>query len=124
MLNTHMLNARTQLTALAIAIALAGGAATAAPLEGHPRAEQRLDMRMERMAERLDLSAAQRTEIRTILDDHHQAADMDRTRLRERIDAVLTAEQRLRRDEQRANLRGIREGRGNRGAGGRSGRGW
>ncbi|MBK1630399.1 hypothetical protein CKO31_06485 [Thiohalocapsa halophila] len=119
-----MLNAKTQLTALAIAIALAGGAATAAPLEGHPRAEQRLDMRMERMAERLDLSAAQRTEIRAILDDHHQAADMHRARLREQIDAVLTAEQRMRRDEQRAYLRGMREGRGNRGAGGRSGRGW
>ncbi|WP_295888185.1 Spy/CpxP family protein refolding chaperone [uncultured Thiohalocapsa sp.] len=90
-----------QLTTLAITLVLAGATVAAAPLDGHPRAAERLDMRMARMAERLDLSDAQREEIRALLEDHHSAADASRAQLREQIDAVLTAQQRARWDDRR-----------------------
>ncbi|MGD8275454.1 MAG: hypothetical protein PVJ30_05795 [Thiohalocapsa sp.] len=86
---------------LTVMLATAAGTVLAAPLGGHPRATERVNERLERMTEQLDLSAAQQEEIRALLDAHHQAADGARAELRERVDAVLTAEQRQQRDAQR-----------------------
>lgn len=91
-----MPHVKTQLTTLALTLALAGGA-VAAPLDEHPVAAERVDARLARLTERLDLSEAQQVEIRALLDAHHQAADRERARLREQIDAVLTEAQRARR---------------------------
>ncbi len=75
---------------------------------------QRMDRRLERMADRLDLTESQQEQIRAIWGD--KQADTARTpgALRERIDAVLTDEQR----EQLAARGGRRHGGGPRHGGG------
>jgi protein CpxP len=103
--------------ALACVLATGAAGALAAPLGAHPLAADRIEMRLERMAERLDLTDAQQEEIRALLDEHHQAADLERAQLREQIDAVLTHEQRALRDEQLSQMRG-------RHGGGRQGERW
>jgi len=97
-----MLHAKTPFAAALVSILAAGTTATLAePLGDHPRAAERVDMRLERMAERLDLTDAQQQQIRAILEKQHAAADAERLEGRKRIDAVLTPEQRALRDEQR-----------------------
>ncbi len=86
---------------LALCLGSTAGIALAEPLDGHPRGAARVDARLERMTEQLDLTEPQRDEIRALRDEHHQAADQDRAVLREQIDAVLTDTQRERRDELR-----------------------
>jgi len=85
-------------TILTITGVLIGSSAIAAPLERHPEASARVDARIEAMAERLDLSEAQQQEIRSIIEAHHEEADLARQEMQQRIDAVLTDDQRSSRD--------------------------
>lgn len=95
-----MLQAKTPI-AIALACVLGSGAAAAlaAPFGGHPLAADRVEMRLERMSGQLDLTEAQQEEIRALIEQHHEAADLERAQLREQIDAVLTDEQRALRDD-------------------------
>lgn len=75
------------------------------------RRARRLDRRLERMTERLELTEAQQQEIRAIWEDAQSGTALMPGDLRERVDAVLTDEQR----EQLAARRGLgghRSGRG------------
>lgn len=60
---------------------------------------QDLDRRVQRMAERLDLSAEQREQIRSILDVQRERSRDASAAVRQQIDAVLTEEQRALRDQ-------------------------
>lgn len=62
------------------------------------------EARIERMAERLDLSEAQQAEIRAILDAQAERRREARAAVMEEIDAVLTEAQRDLRDQQRARM--------------------
>jgi protein CpxP len=81
------------LTALALM-----GTALGGPLGRHQDASERVDARLERMTERLDLSADQQARIRSILEEQHAAADLRRQETQRQIDAVLTDPQRAERD--------------------------
>jgi protein CpxP len=98
---------RFNLIALAVALTL-GGVATVTlakppgfgpdgPMSGPDRVESRL----ERMSEHLDLTPAQREEIRAILEAQAETARRDRAAVRAEIERVLTDEQRALRDTQR-----------------------
>ena len=93
-------NTTRTLAAIALAVATLGAAAVShsAPLGRHADASERVDQRLARMAESLDLSDAQRGEIRAILEDAHQRRDLDREEIRARVDGVLTPSQRVERD--------------------------
>jgi Spy/CpxP family protein refolding chaperone len=96
----NMLKAKMPIAAaLACVLATIAPGALAEPFGDHPLAAERLEKGLARMAERLDLTDAQQEEIRAILDAHHAAVDLERARLREQMDAVLTDEQRALRDE-------------------------
>jgi Spy/CpxP family protein refolding chaperone len=71
------------------------------------RMQSRMEQRLERMADRLDLTDAQRAEVQAIMDEQRANPALSRTELRERMAAVLTDEQR----EQLGRMRG-RDGRG------------
>jgi Spy/CpxP family protein refolding chaperone len=86
--------------AVAIALAAAGTAAFARPPGGMLLGPDRVEARLERMTEHLDLTEAQQVDIRAILEAHAQTVERDRAALRGEIDAVLSDEQRARRDEQ------------------------
>ena len=70
--------------------------------------DQRLERRLERLADRLDLSADQTAQIRTIMKERREDPDLDRGEVRERIQAVLTEQQRKQMDDQ-AERRGGRD---------------
>lgn len=55
---------------------------------------KRMDRRLDRMSARLDLSDDQREAIRAIFEERRTNPDLTRSEIRERIDAVLSAEQR------------------------------
>jgi periplasmic protein CpxP/Spy len=74
---------------------------------------EHMSRRLDRLAERLDLSDAQRAEVRAIMDARRADPDMDRADVHEQIAEVLT-------DAQRAALRELR-GPGRGGPGGRDG---
>jgi protein CpxP len=71
------------------------------------RRARRLDRRLERMTARLELTEAQQQEIRAIWDDAQSGTALLPGDLRERVDAVLT-------DEQREELAARRGSRGHR----------
>lgn len=74
---------------------------------------KRMDRRAQRLADELDLTADQQAEVRTILAEGRDDPEQGREAVRERIDAVLTPEQR----EQLADMRD-RRGPGRGGPGG------
>lgn len=95
---------RSSIETAALALAVSGLFAAHATLAG-PCAQGRApeafaSQRIERMTERLDLTADQQGEIRAILDEQ-QAESEQRAETRARVDAVLTPEQLARIDEQR-----------------------
>ena len=56
--------------------------------------DQRMGQHVDRLAQRLNLSAEQTTKVRTVLEDQRDQPGLDRTAIKDRIDAVLTPEQR------------------------------
>jgi Spy/CpxP family protein refolding chaperone len=94
---------KKSLTALALAAALI----PVAVLAGGQFGEKRLDYRVERMTEQLQLDTAQQAEVRKILQEQQAQRRALREQTRERIDATLT-------DEQRAKLAEWREQRAKR----------
>jgi Spy/CpxP family protein refolding chaperone len=94
---------RTGLTGIAAAGLLIGasfiGPAQARPHEGGGLdPAQRVETRIERMTDQLGLTEAQQAEIRKILEAQRAQRDLQRQALRDQIDAVLTDEQKARRD--------------------------
>jgi Spy/CpxP family protein refolding chaperone len=87
----------------AIAFAIAGFTATTAAFSGPMGCpgdgSAFTDQRLERMTERLGLSAEQQAQVRTILDEQRAARDLQRQETHQRIDAVLTEAQRAQRDQ-------------------------
>lgn len=79
---------------LTLALVTGGVAVLAGPPGAGPQGAGRPDDPLTRMTEQLDLSEAQQQEIRGLLEAHRESADRDRAALQERIDGVLTAEQR------------------------------
>jgi Spy/CpxP family protein refolding chaperone len=79
---------------LAAMIAALSAGASADPIGRQPPVSGGIPGRIGQMLDRLDLSEAQQQQIRTILDEQRQAIDQQRQQTRERIDAVLTQEQR------------------------------
>ena len=69
---------------------LTGGAAVAAADRGAVEARRPRGGMVERLAERLDLSAAQQDSVRAILERHHAAFQADRDEVGADIRAVLT----------------------------------
>lgn len=93
----------TTRTLAAIVIAITGATATTAALCG-PKAERWngpgfTEERLERMTQHLDLTTDQQTQIRAILEEQSAAREAQRIETRQRIDAVLTEEQRAERDQ-------------------------
>ncbi|AFT71724.1 LTXXQ motif family [Alloalcanivorax dieselolei B5] len=81
--------------ALLIALTLVTTTAFAGPGMGHgPKMKFDPEQRMDRMAETLELTDAQRTEIESIFEEQHEKMKTLHDETRERVDAVLTAEQR------------------------------
>lgn len=76
-----------------------------------PYGDKGMAAHLDRMAEQLDLTEAQRGEIEAILAEQRSAAASRREETRERIDAVLTDEQRATRDTRRAERMERRLGR-------------
>jgi len=83
---------------LAAMIAALSAGASADPIGRQPPVSGGIPGRIGQMLDRLDLSEAQQQQIRTILDEQRQAIDQQRQLTRERIDAVLSQEQRAERD--------------------------
>ncbi|MCU5781835.1 hypothetical protein MA04_01135 [Alcanivorax balearicus MACL04] len=81
--------------ALLIALTLVTTTAFAGPGMGHG-SKMKFDpeQRMDRMAETLELTDAQRTEIESIFEEQHEKMKTLHDETRERVDAVLTTEQR------------------------------
>jgi protein CpxP len=82
---------------LVLSATAAAGPQGAGPFDG-----QGMEARLDRMTEQLSLTDAQRNEIKSILDEQRAAAASRRQQTRDRIDAVLTDEQRAARDARRA----------------------
>ena len=72
--------------------------------------EQRIERRVARMADRLDLTPEQETSLRALMNEQRNSPDLTRSEMRERMSAVLT-------DDQLAELEKKRphHGRGDRG---------
>jgi Spy/CpxP family protein refolding chaperone len=96
---------RRSIQTAALALAVSGLFATHATLAGPcvqgQAPEASASQRIERMTERLDLTAEQQGEIRAILDAQQAESERLRAETRARVDAVLTPEQLARIDEQR-----------------------
>ncbi|WP_373510788.1 Spy/CpxP family protein refolding chaperone [Thiocapsa sp.] len=96
---------RSSIQTAALALAVSGLFAAHATLAG-PCAQGRApeafaSQRIERMTERLDLTAEQQGVIRAILDEQQAESERQRAETRARVNAVLTPEQLARIDEQR-----------------------
>lgn len=85
---------------IAIALCLAALAGASAVLAGPGPQDDpdRLDKRLERMAQELKLTPEQQTQIRTILEQQQAAIERQRLETRKQIDGVLTDAQRTERD--------------------------
>lgn len=96
---------RSTIQTAALALAVAGlftaHATAAGPCPRDQDFEASASQRIERMTERLDLTAEQQGEIRAILDEQRAQAERQRAETRARVDAVLTPEQLARIEEQR-----------------------
>ena len=77
--------------------------------EQSARMGKRLDRHLERMAKRLSLTPEQTSQIRAILVERQTNPELDRTAVKERIDAVLTPAQK----QQFESMRSREEHRGN-----------
>jgi protein CpxP len=97
------MNRKPLYLATALLLATSATPALAAPFGDHPLAADRVDAHLERMTERLDLSADQQAQIRTILEDARARRDLDRQQTRGEIDTVLTDAQRAARDQRSAD---------------------
>ena len=81
------------------ALLLGAGIVVARPEGGPgPGGDPGFDPFVERMANQLELTEAQRAEVRKILEEAQKQRDEQRRQVREKIDAVLTAEQKAKRD--------------------------
>jgi protein CpxP len=89
---------RTRSLVLAAMIAALSAGVSANPIDQQPPVSSGIPGHIGQMLDRLNLSEAQQQQIRTILDQERQAIDQQRQQTRERIDAVLTQEQRAERD--------------------------
>lgn len=97
---------RTKRTRLAATISLLLGAALLAPLalQAAPADGWRMDVgrsgepRIEQMTQDLDLTEAQQMQIRTLMETERTEREQRHQALREGIDAVLTEEQKAKRD--------------------------
>jgi Spy/CpxP family protein refolding chaperone len=96
---------RSSIQTAALALAVAGlftaHATLAGPCTRGQDPEASASQRIERMTERLDLTAEQQGEIRAILDEQQAESERQRAETRARVDAVLTPDQLARIDEQR-----------------------
>ncbi len=103
-MHTHRIT--TGLTGLAAATGLLLGAslfsldtAQAKPDEDwHSNPAKGVETHLERMADQLDLTETQQTEIRQILDADRAQRDQQRQATRKQIDALLTDEQKAKHD--------------------------
>jgi len=85
---------RTPRTLLAIAIGLAAALGTGAAFCGQGGPHGDPDTRLERLTRRLDLTPQQQAQVKTILEEERTAADQLHAQVRQRIQGVLTEEQR------------------------------
>ena len=78
---------------------LATGRADAKPAGDWPSdPAKRLEIRIERMTKQFDLTPMQQTEIRKIIETERAQRELQRQAVRNQIDAVLTAEQKAKRE--------------------------
>lgn len=96
---------RTKRTRLAATVSLFLGTALLAPLvlqaaapAGEMDAARSSEPRIEQMTRDLDLTDAQQTQIRTLMETEQTQREQRRQALRESIDTVLTEEQKAKRD--------------------------
>ena len=85
------------ITAAALGFALSAGA-VANPADDHGMQGRHLD----RLTERLDLTDAQRTEVKALMDAHHEEMKRAREALHAELRALLTPEQAAKLDEMHA----------------------
>ncbi len=92
----------TPRTLLAIGIGIAAATGATAALCGpgghHGDGAECADAQLARLSERLDLTAEQQAQVKTILEEQRAAADQQRAQTRKRIDGVLTDAQRAAQD--------------------------
>ncbi|GAB0150234.1 hypothetical protein McPS_29740 [Marichromatium sp. PS1] len=99
-MNTRLDTPRIRGIALAVGLVVAAPIALAMPFGpgyGYGPGDE-LPMPMARMADRLDLDAAQRDQVRVILDEARQAREQQQLETRKRINELLTDAQRAERD--------------------------
>lgn len=89
--------------AATLALLLAGPLAAQPPMDGPVRwGASGTDQHVARMTEQFDLSADQQQAIARLFEERASQKDKERMEFRQKIDAVLTAEQRAKRDALRA----------------------
>lgn len=89
--------------ATTLALMLAGPLAAQPPMGGSARGGQSgIDWHIERMAEQFDLSAEQQASLARLFEQRANEKDKQRAEFRQKIDAVLTDEQRAKRDALRS----------------------
>jgi len=87
------------LTATILSLLIAEAAPARPPVpEEHPAPEEFVERRVDRMTEVLDLTAEQQEQIQAILEQQRSQRAQQRAAVRAEIDAVLTPEQRTKRD--------------------------
>jgi len=71
--------------------------------ERDARIDQRIERRVARMADRLDLTPEQETELRAVMAEKRSDPTWDRSEMRERLSAMLTADQMEKLDDMRSH---------------------
>ena len=89
------------ISAMALAIPVPGVAAEEGHAKHHAQHHEMKHKRFERMAEALELSDAQREQISSIMQAHHQKMRAEREKMWNDVDKLLTAEQREKAQEMR-----------------------
>lgn len=85
-------------TITAAAAGLLIGLSLLGPITAYARPDMAFTPPIERMAEQLDLTDAQRNQMRRIMEENLKQREQLRLEMRKRLDAVLTPEQRAKRD--------------------------